>query len=206
MRYSKETLELIDAPLNEITYTVFDTESTGTNPEGGDRVIELGAVRIKPGFRIDRKEKFQSLIDPGVDIPERSVGIHGITQQDISGAPDSCSVLYDFFDFARGTVLVAHDAPKDMAFLRREMRDYSIRNPFEISIDTLKLSRMLYPHWKSHNLDAINEQFNFKSSTRFSRHRALFDAESTANAFRIMIRKVFEERCYFLGELTEFLR
>jgi DNA polymerase III epsilon subunit-like protein len=135
-----------------------------------------------------------------------STEIHGITRKDVAGAPDAAQVLYDFIDFSRGTVLAAHDAPKDISFLKKEMSDYGTSLHFDIVLDTLRFSRKLYPEQKGHSLDHIIERLNFRPTTKFRRHRALYDAESTANALRFMLKKVFDEKFYLLGELTEFLR
>lgn len=206
MNLSEDAKILFDTPLNELSFIVLDTETTGTNPEDGDRIIEIAAVKIESGFRINKRETFQSLVNPEISIPKSSTLIHGITDAHVENAPDICSVMYDFLEFSRGAVPVAHRARKDMAFLRSEMKDYGIANPFELFIDTLKLSRRLYPHADKHNLDAITDRFNIENNSGFQRHRALYDAMNTAVAFKIMIKKIFEERCYILGELVQYLK
>lgn len=204
MRSNNQTYELLDTPLDRLTYVVLDIEATGARPDLGDRMVEIAAFLVEPGFRIKRKGHFHSLINPGMVIPDSAIAIHGINNSQIKSAPDSCTVLYDFFDFAGSAIPVAHRASKDMSYIKNEMREYGVSMNLEMYIDTLRLSRKLYPKQKN-NLDALTERFNIKTSSRVSRHRATYDAESTAVAFCIMVRKVFEERCYTLSELLTYL-
>jgi len=205
MRSNEQSSEILDTPLNRLSYVVFDIEATGPRPDLGDRMVEIAAFIVEPEFRLNRKDFFHSLIKPDIDIPERAVRIHGLSSSQLKSAPDSCSVLYDFFDFAGSAVPVAHRASKDLSYIRNEMADYGVSIDFSLFIDTLKLSRRLYPRQKN-NLDVLTDRFNIKTSTKFERHRAAYDAESTAVAFCIMISRVFEESCYTLSELKEYLR
>lgn len=204
MRQNTPSDKILDTPLNELTFVVFDIEATGARPDLGDRMVEIAAFIVEPGFRLNRKNYFQSLINPEIDIPDRVVKIHGLSAKQLKSAPDSCSVLYDFFDFAGSAIPVAHRASKDLSYIRNEMSDYGVNIDFSLFVDTLRLSRKLYPRQKN-NLDALTDRFNISTSTKAPRHRATYDAESTAIAFCIMMRKVFEERCYTLSELLVYL-
>ncbi len=199
-----EIAELLDHPLNEVSFVVFDLETTGLHPEHGDQIIEIGAFKINEGFKLSR-EPFHSLVKTDRDISETSSNLHGITTNDLKNAPDICTVLYDFIDFSRGSVLVAHKASKDIAFLRSAMREYLIDADFSFVIDTIKLSQKLYPEFKYHNLDYLIEKHRIQINSKFKRHRALYDAEATAKIFVRMIKKIFSERCYHLAELKEFI-
>ncbi len=203
-RLSKYSTEVLDSPLNKLTYVVFDLETTGTSPEEGDKIIEIGAVKIAPGFRIQRS-KFHTLVNPGITIPESSTKIHGITDENVQNAPDVCVAIYDFIDFARGSVIVAHNAKKDLSFLKNEMKDYSIRNPFTFTLDTLKLSRIVNPSASKHNLDYITDMYNINVTNSYKRHRALYDAEVTAVYFRILMKRIFKETCFTLIDLENFI-
>lgn len=205
MRSNVHSAELLDTPLDKLTYVVLDIEATGARPDLGDRMVEIAAFMVEPGFRVNRREFFHSLVNPDMDIPERAVELHGLSNSHVSGAPDSCNVLYDFFEFASGAVPVAHRASKDMSYIKNEMREYGIEMNFGLYIDTLRLSRRLYPRQKN-SLDALTDRFSIKTNARTQRHSATYDAESTSIAFCIMMRKVFEESCYTLSELMEYLR
>jgi DNA polymerase III epsilon subunit family exonuclease len=202
---SEESITLLDKPLNAIDYVVFDFETTGINPELGDRIIEIGAVKIKANFRIS-KSKFHRLIKTNAIASKSSFDVHGISEDELLKGCDECVAIYDFIDFARGCVLVAHNASKDIAFLRHSLKDYLVDNPFEIFVDTLSLSRKLFPLASGHSLDAITERYRFKSVTGFKRHRALYDAEITALFFRFAVKKLFRNQCFSLFELLEFLK
>lgn len=206
MLYSEETFLNLDTPLAELTYTVFDLETTGTSAVSGDEILEVGAVRVEPGYRIKRKEAFQMLVKPSGNIPLSSTSIHGISEQTVRRSKNICEVLYDFIDYASGSILVAHDAPKDMMFIRSALKEYGMGNPFEVVLDTLQMSKKVYPLAKFHNLDEIMERHQININSRFGRHRALYDAEVTAVAFRSMMRKISQVECFTLIELMEYLR
>lgn len=203
-RFNNKEIKFLDTPLNELSYVVFDLETTGTQPEYGDKIIEIGAVQINPGFRIVNS-KFHTLVNPFVEIPKSSTEIHGITNEKVNSAPDVCTAIYDFIDFAKGSVLVAHDAGKDFSFLKSEMRDYRISNPFKFLLDTLRLSRIVNPASKAHSLDYITDSYNIRINGPYKRHRALYDAEVTAVFFRILMHRIFENFCFTLIELENFI-
>ncbi|MGC8925230.1 MAG: 3'-5' exonuclease [Calditerrivibrio sp.] len=195
-------VEFLDKPLDEVNFVVFDLETTGLNPDNGDQIIEMGAFKIEEGFKLIR-DPFHTMVKPDIFIPNE---IHGITEMELKNAPDICTALYDFIDFSRGSVLVAHKASKDIAFLRAAMREYLIDDSFDfLVIDTIKFSQRLYPDFKYHNLDYLIEKHHVSINSKFKRHRAVYDAEATAKIFLKMIRKIFNERCYLLSELFEFI-
>lgn len=201
---SEESILLLDKPLNEIEYVVFDLETTGIFPERGDRIIEIGAVKINYNFKMS-KTKFHRLIKTTKTISDSSFEIHKITERELKKGEDECVAIYDFIDFARGTVLVAHNASKDMAFLKHSLKDYFVENPFDIVIDTYTLSKKIDPTAAGHGLDAIIERYGLKSRSGFKRHRALYDAEVTALFFKFAAKKLFKTQCFTLFELTDFL-
>ena len=166
---------LDDQPLSALSFTVFDTETTGLNPSGGDEIIQIGATRIVNG-KLLRSEVFEQLIDPGRDISEASIPIHGITQDMVDGKPRIAEVLPAFHAFAQDTVLVAHNAAFDMKFL--QMQEAATGVAFHQPVlDTLLLSAVVHANQESHRLEAIAERFNI---TVLGRHTALGDAMVTA--------------------------
>jgi DNA polymerase-3 subunit epsilon len=175
-----ESSEMDDRPLASLAYTVFDTETTGLSPAGGDEIIQIGAVRIVNG-RMLRQESFEQLVDPGRVITDAS--IHGITQDMVAGKPRIDQVLPAFHAFAQDTVLVAHNAAFDMKFLQLKEASTGIvfRQPV---LDTLLLSALVHPYQPSHELEAIAERFGI---TVLGRHTALGDAVLTAE---VMLRLI----------------
>ncbi len=166
---------LDDRALAELSYTVFDTETTGLDPSQGDEIIQIGAARIVNG-KLLRQECFEQLVDPGRQIPAASIQIHGITQDRVAGKPRIAEVLPAFHVFAQDTVLVAHNAAFDMRFLqlKESSTGVAFRQPV---LDTLLLSAVVHPNQESHRLEAIAERFNI---TVLGRHTALGDAMVTA--------------------------
>lgn len=172
---SEQGRALDERALSELSYTVFDTETTGLNPAGGDQIIQIGAARIVNG-RLLRQERFEQLVDPGRQIAAASIPIHGITQDMVQGKPRIGAVLPAFHLFAQDTVLVAHNAAFDMKFLQLQEASTGVVFAQPV-LDTLLLSAVVHPNQESHRLEAIAERFNI---TVLGRHTALGDALVTA--------------------------
>ncbi|NCP41321.1 MAG: DNA polymerase III subunit epsilon, partial [Rhodoferax sp.] len=117
-----QTSALEDRLLGDLTYTVFDTETTGLNPSEGDQIIQIGAARCVNG-KLLKQESFEQLVDPERLIPAVTIPIHGITQEMVRGKPKITAVLPAFHAFAQDTVLVAHNAAFDMRFLQLQERN-----------------------------------------------------------------------------------
>ena len=156
-------------------YVVFDIETTGFSPIN-DKVTEIGAVKIKGGKVIDR---FSQLINPERPIPEKIIKLTGITDEMVSNQPTIEKVLPEFYKFIEGTVLVAHNASFDVGFMRENYSriDMEIKNPV---LDTLELTRSLFPQLKSHRLNTVAKYLNVSLENH---HRAVDDAEATADIF-----------------------
>ena len=179
---SESDAALDERPLSELVYTVFDTETTGLNPSGGDEIIQIGAARVVNG-RLLRQESFEQLVDPGRDIPAAGIPIHGITPDMVVGQPRIDEVLPAFHQFAQDTVLVAHNAAFDMKFLQAPARRTGLRLQQPV-LDTLLLSAVVHPNQESHRLEAIAERFGI---TVLGRHTALGDAVVTAEVLLKLI-------------------
>ena len=169
---------LEDRLLSDLVYTVFDTETTGLNPSGGDEIIQIGAARIVNG-KLLRQESFEQLINPGRLIPAATIPIHGISQDMVTGKPLITEVLPAFYAFAQDTVLVAHNAAFDMKFLQLQQANTGLVFSHPV-LDTLLLSAVVHPNQESHRLEAIAERFNI---TVLGRHTALGDAFVTAEVW-----------------------
>jgi DNA polymerase-3 subunit epsilon len=177
-RVDEQNASWDDRPLHSLSYTVFDTETTGLNPTQGDEIIQIGAVRIVNG-KLLRQECFDQLVNPGRTIPTASIQIHGITPDMVQGQPTIAEVLPAFHAFARDTVLVAHNAAFDMRFLQQQEVNSGLVFTHPV-LDTLLLSAVLHPNQSSHRLEAIAQRLNIRV---YARHTALGDAMVTADVF-----------------------
>ena len=193
-----QSLELNDRLLTELTYTVFDTETTGLNPSEGDEIIQMGAMRIVNG-KLLSQECFDQLVDPQRRIPAATIPIHGIEPHMVAGKPTIAQVLPSFHGFAKDTVLVAHNAAFDMRFL--QLKEQATGLVFDQPVlDTLLLSAVVHPNQASHRLEAIAERFNV---TVVGRHTAMGDAMVTAEVFLKLIPLLAEKGIRTLGQARE---
>lgn len=184
--------------LKTLSFTVFDTETTGLNPSQNDEIIQIGATRIVNG-RMLRQDAFEQLIDPGRGVSAASESIHGITSDMLKGQPSIAQVLPSFHAYASDTVLVAHNAAFDMKFLQLKEPSTGMRFDQPV-LDTLLLSAVIHPHQASHRLEAIAERMNIPV---LGRHTALGDAMVTAEVFLRMIPLLAEMGIHTLGQARE---
>lgn len=194
-RQSEETRAFDDRLLTQLSYTVFDTETTGLEPSAGDEIIQIGAARIVNG-RLLRNETIDQLIDPGRPIRPESIPIHGITQDMLKGQPTIEQVLPSFHEFCEDTVLVAHNAAFDMRFLQIKEAGTGIVFTHPV-LDTLLLSALIHPNQQSHRLEAIAERLGVNV---IGRHTALGDAMVTGEIFLKMIPLLAEQNIHTLGQ------
>ena len=196
--WSEESHALDDRLLSDLSYTVFDTETTGLNPSKGDEIIQIGATRILNG-KLLQGEGFEQLVDPQRSLPPESSKIHGITPEMLEGQPNILKVLPALHAFSADTVLVAHNAAFDMRFLQLKEEATGLRFDQPVH-DTLLLSAVIHPNQESHRLEAIAERFGV---TVIGRHTAMGDAIVTAEVFLKMIPLLAEKGVRTLGEARE---
>ncbi len=156
-------------------FVVFDIETTGLNAQK-DKITEIGAVKVSNGEIVDR---FNTFINPEIPIPSKIVELTGITNDMVKDAPTVNEVLGDFLKFCYGSVIVAHNAQFDTGFIKVNARNLDLDFDFCI-LDTLELSRGLFPELKRHKLNVIAKHLKIKLENH---HRAVDDAEATAQIF-----------------------
>ncbi|WP_345795037.1 exonuclease domain-containing protein [Thauera sp. JM12B12] len=196
--WSDRSHGLEDRLLSELTYTVFDTETTGLNPSQGDEIIQIGATRILNG-KLLRSESFEQLVDPQRPLAAESAKIHGITSDMLRGQPTIDKVLPAFHAFATDTVLIAHNAAFDMRFLQLKEEATGLRFDQPV-LDTLLLSAVIQPNQESHRLEAIAERLGL---TIVGRHTALGDAIVTAEVFLKLVPLLAEKGIRTLRDARE---
>ena len=178
LRRPLELGDLGPRPLKSLTYVVFDTETTGLDPSGGDEIVSIAGVRIVNG-RILTGKSFERIVDPRRSIPKQSIRFHGITDEMVRDKPPIELVLPQFRAFVGDAVLVAHNAAFDLKFLKLQEAQCGVS--FDMAVlDTLLLSCFLHDYTPMHNLDVVAQQFGIPVR---GRHTALGDSLVTAGCF-----------------------
>ncbi len=189
--------------LDELTFVVFDTETTGLQPEAGDRVVSLAGVRVRGG-RVIRHDVFDTLVDPKRSVPAESVAVHGITDAMLVGAPPLETVLPAFLGFAGPAVLVGHEASFDLRFLEPEARRLGLPSlTARPLLDTRLLSRSLHGLGESHSLEAVALRLGV---TVTGRHSALGDALTTAEILSRLLVLLQKRGVLTLGATLDAVR
>lgn len=165
---------------------VLDTETTGLEPAEGHRVIEIGCVEL-----LDRRPTGNNrhlYLNPGRDIDEGALEVHGITTEFLADKPVFGQVVADFLAYIQGAELVIHNAPFDVGFLDHELRllegDYGAIADYCGVLDTLQLARQKHPGQKN-SLDALCRRYGVDNAHR-ELHGALLDAEILAEVYLLM--------------------
>ena len=164
-------------------FIAFDLETTGTVP-GVDQIVEIGAVRFNNG---SVESVFSTLVDPQRPIPPGASAVNGITDDMVRGKPRIDSLLKSFADFCENSILVAHNAPFDAGFLTVDIKKYESPAPQGLIIDTLTISRKVFPGLPNYKLGTLVQHLKI-SSTGF--HRAEEDATYCGNVFLEMIKRI----------------
>jgi DNA polymerase-3 subunit epsilon len=193
-----QTPDLDDCLLADLTFTVFDTETTGLDPAGGDQIISIGAVRIVR-MQMLSDERFDHLINPHRDIPSESSSIHGISEEMVRSKPGIEKILPMFSQYVADTILVAHNAAFDMRMLQicEEQTDIRFSNPV---LDTLLLSAVIHPAHDQHNIREIAKRLGVDV---VGRHTAIGDAVTTALLLLKMIPLLGKMGIYTLKDARE---
>ncbi|MCB1405026.1 MAG: DNA polymerase III subunit epsilon [Rhodobacteraceae bacterium] len=191
-----------DTKLEDLTFVVFDTETTGLTPSA-DSIVQIAAVRLVNGKRV-QNEVFDTLVDPKRPIPARSTDVHGISDSMVVGAPDIVEAGRQFHKFARGAVLIAHNAPFDMEFLRRQ--EAAIGKAFDHPVlDTVLLSAVVYGQLEQHSLDALTARLGITIPEE-ARHTAIGDTIATADAFLKLVPMLKARGLHTFGQVVTEVR
>ena len=175
-------------------FVVFDIETTGFSPTK-NRIIEIGAVKVCGGKIVDR---FSTFVDPLVPIPFEIEKLTGITDDMVMGAEQIDVVLPQFLSFCGDCILVAHNAQFDMSFIMENCDRQGISHDFTY-VDTVGIARILLPGQKKHTLDAVAKTLGVSLENH---HRAVDDAEATAEIFVKLIPMMAKEGIHTLAQMN----
>lgn len=164
--------------LKDLSYVIFDLETTGLYPESGDEIIEIGAVVVED-LTLQSKT-FHSMVNPGKPIPAASSAVNGIKDADVKDAPKIEKVIPDFLKFVGSRIWVAQNAKFDLSFIVVKLKQMNIPLRQTVVVDTIGLSKMLFPYETSHSLDSIMARLNIARTG--DRHRSVDDSKYTAQA------------------------
>ena len=190
-----------DLPLEDTTFVVYDTETTGFNAASGDQMIEIGAVKIQNGAIIDRFDEF---INPGRHIPDKITELTEITDEMVKDAGTEEEVTKRFLEWTGDAPMVAHNAKFDISFIESAMRKYNLGEFTNTVIDTLELSRALDQGFARHSLSALVKRYNVPFDEE-SHHRADYDAEGTALVFHKMCQKLIGQNYEKISDLERLI-
>jgi len=168
-------------------FTIFDLETTGMSPVY-DRIVEIAAIKIDCA---GTQSRFHSLINPERDIPYQITKLNGITNETVADSPFFKTVGPEFHEFARGTILVAHNARFDLAFLQESL----CRNGLDIwngkTLDSIPLIKQAYPGLPSYSLQSLRQRFGLGDGFGQA-HRAYADVEWTLEIFRMTMKNLLD--------------
>ena len=176
-------------------FVVFDIETTGFSPVE-NRIIEIGAVKVCGGKIVDR---FSAFVNPEVPIPFEIEKLTGIRDDMVVDAEKIESVLPKFLEFSEGCMLVAHNAGFDMSFIMENCDRQGISHDFTY-VDTVGMARVMLPAQSKHTLDAVAKTLGV---SLVNHHRAVDDAEATAEIFVRLIEMMAKDGITTLAQINE---
>lgn len=196
----QRSFDELGRPLRDLTFCVVDLETTGGSAEGGSMITEIGAVKVRGGEVLG---EFQTLVNPRTEIPAFIAVLTGISSSMVVDAPPIESALPAFLEFAQGCVLVAHNAPFDVGFLKFFAEQQGRAWPgFEV-LDTAKLARRVVTRDEAPNCKLSSLARVFGASTT-PNHRALADARATVDVLHGLMERLGGLGVHTLEELQTF--
>ena len=196
LEMSSDELDIVIRPndnnINDSTYVIFDTETTGFNPGLHDTMIEIGAVKMKNGNLID---SFDELINPGVLIDNEISNLTGITNEMVKDCPNEEEVTRKFKEWIGDLPLDAHNTRFDVNMLESAYNKYNLGTLDNTVLDTMIISQIINKDLKRHSLSALTKNYgiSFEESDGSSsghHHRADYDAEFTGYVFFKLLKQL----------------
>jgi DNA polymerase-3 subunit epsilon len=196
-------MNISETPLSQTTFAVIDLETSGGSPRSGAGITEIGVVKVRGGVVLGT---FQSFVDPGHSLPPFITQLTGITDEMLLPAPFIDEVLPTLFEFlgsAEETVLVAHNSPFDMSFLKAATAAHEFPWPNFLTVDTARLARAVLDRDEVVNckLGTLAQFFNAQTSPT---HRALDDALATVDVLHGIIERLSGHEVWTFEEMRNF--
>jgi DNA polymerase III epsilon subunit family exonuclease len=204
MNVSRNTVDDMNQYLHQTTFVVLDIETTGASPKVGAGITEIGAVKVRGGEVIGI---FESFINPGESIPTYITALTGITDDMVLGAPPIEMVLPSLLEFLGHedeTVVVAHNAPFDLGFLKAAAQTHEYSWPTYQVLDTVKLARHLLTRDEVYDCK-LSTLAQFFETPIQPTHRALDDAHSTAAVLHGLFERLGSFEVDTVEKLFNFL-
>lgn len=185
----------VNKNLDEVEFTIFDTETTGLEQDAGDRIVEIAGIRFKGKERI---ATFQTLVNPNRPISEGAQRINRITPDMLKDAPSIDTVMPKFLKFIQDSCLCSYNAPFDLGFINNELKLIGKNLPQDLVIaDILKMAKRLMPGLESYALISVAERLGIETGQE---HRALSDAELTLEVFNKLKERLKDKGIFdFIG-------
>jgi len=191
--------------LHQTTFVIVDLETTGASPKKGAAITEIGAVKVKNGQYLGN---FESFVNPLTPIPEYITEMTGITDLMLAKAPVIDEILPAFLAFAGSadeTIIVAHNAPFDLSFLKSAAKELDLEWPKYKTLDTVTIARQVLSKEDVPNckLSTLAQFFGTKTEPN---HRALDDAKATTEILHGLIERLGSFEVYTVDSLMEFAK
>ncbi|TMW73372.1 3'-5' exonuclease [Alteribacter natronophilus] len=200
LKEMKPDESVITTSLDDLTYTVFDLETTGFYPRMGDEVISIGAMKVNANH-IRFPEHFYEVVRPFKPVPDDVLKLTGLTSAEIRQGEAFLISFFRFVEFASNTVLVAYPASFDVVFLQELTRRWGLKQFTPYYIDAQKVADYLYPNEKN-SLDRIISRLGVKNRQR---HHALNDAHMTADVFLYLIEELKKRNITTYRQLSDII-
>ncbi|WP_079506378.1 3'-5' exonuclease [Mesobacillus jeotgali] len=188
--------------IDDLTFIVFDTETTGFQVATSDRLIEIGAVPAG-GLKVMENDRFQTYVNPERQISREIIELTSITNEKVAGAPTASEAILDFFDYVQSheaVCLVGHYVGFDHLVLKSELKREKLALKKLFTIDTLDLIGFIAPSYDMRDL----ERYAMAFGTRiYDRHSAIGDALTTAYLFTELLQQFKDRGCNTWGELIQ---
>ena len=191
--------------LHETTFVIVDLETTGASPKKGAAITEIGAVKVKNGEYLGN---FESFVNPLTPIPEYITQMTGITDLMLAKAPIIDEILPAFLEFAGSaeeTIIVAHNAPFDLSFLKSAAKELDLSWPKYKTLDTVTIARQVLSKEDVPNCK-LSTLAQFFGTITEPNHRALDDAKATTEILHGLIERLGSFKVYTVDSLMEFAK